>query len=105
MVPGFAMPDGATPPTGPTTPFERARKHKPRKQMRKLNWIKVPKNATDSPTALWHPSTKGGAGLKVIVDPEGVEVLFSRAVVEKKKPKGEEEEKKKSSVVSLIVRN
>lgn len=100
MPPGFPMPPGlSVPPLAPATPFERARKHKPAKKMRKLNWVKVPQTMATSPTALWH--SEGDAGLKVNIDPVGVEVMFSQAVVVKKKPTEEVDGKKKSSVVSV----
>jgi len=80
--------------------FDQARRHKPKKQMRKLNWVKVPKNMAVASSTLWHKSAKGEEEMKVVVNPVVVEELFSREEI-KKKAKGEEEEKKKQpSVVS-----
>ena len=106
--PPGAGPPGAPPPPPPPpgmgpapsvpllqrrqTAYEVARKHKPRKQMRKVNWVKVPRNVATKPTTLWHPSTKDDEKVepKIRVDMETVEDLFSRAEIVKK-GKGEKE--------------
>ncbi|XP_064401123.1 inverted formin-2-like isoform X3 [Halichondria panicea] len=87
-----------------TTLFEQARHHKPKKVMRKLNWVKVAKTTASGPTTLWHQTVSGTTGLKVNIDPEGVESLFAQAVIKKKTKTEEagEKEKKKSAVVSLL---
>ena len=113
--PGVPLPPafpGAGPAGLPATPqrkqsrYEIARKHKPRKQMRKVNWVKVPRNVATKPSTLWHPSTKEDekAEPKVEVDLNTVEDLFSRVEVVKK-PKGEkeaEEKVAKPKVISLL---
>ena len=78
--------------------FDKARKHKPKKQMRKLNWVKVPKNMAAGTSTLWHKSAKGEADSVVFIDPVTVEELFSRQEI-KKSVKGEEEAKKKQPSV------
>ena len=84
--------------------FDKARKHKPKKQMRKLNWVKVPKNMAVGSSTLWHKSAKGDVDTTVVIDPVAVEELFSRQEV-KKSAKGDEETKKKQpSVVREGVR-
>ena len=72
--------------------------------MRKVNWVKVPKNVATKPTALWHPSAKDDekAEPKVLVNMETVEDLFSRAEVTKKEKGGEEEVAAKPKVISLL---
>ena len=87
-----------------TTLFEQARHHKPKKVMRKLNWVKVAKTTASGPTTLWHQTVSGTTGLKVNIDPEGVESLFAQAVIKKKTKTEEagEKEKKKSAVVRLV---
>ena len=73
--------------------------------MKKVNWVKVPRNLATKPSALWHPSTKDSTSQpKVTVDMDTVEELFARPEV--KKGGGEkavpEEEKAKPKVVSLL---
>ena len=74
--------------------------------MRKVNWVKVSKNAAVNTSALWHHSAKGAMELPVRINPVVVEELFARAEV-KKSAKGKEDEggakKKQSSVVSVII--
>ena len=74
--------------------------------MRKVNWVKVPRNVATKPSTLWHPSTKDDdkAEPKVAVDMETVEDLFSRAEVGKKeKGTGETEAAAaKPKVISLL---
>ena len=74
--------------------------------MRKVNWVKVPRNVATKPSALWHPSTKDDekAEPKVCVDMATVEDLFSRAEVVKKVKGGggEEEAAAKPKVISLL---
>ena len=114
-VPLPPMPPGVPPPPGfpgqtvgaltrKDSVFDQARRHKPKKQMRKLNWVKVPKNMAVASSTLWHKSAKGEEEMKVVINPVVVEELFSREEI-KKKAKGEEEEKKKQpSVVSQCKR-
>ena len=83
------------------TPFEKARKHKPKKQMRKVNWTKLPKNVATKTSALWHLSTKQDAESKIDIDTTDLEEMFARADV-KKKEKKEEEKSKQPTVVSWI---
>ncbi len=73
--------------------------------MRKLNWVKVAKTTAASPTTLWHQTVSGARGLKVNINPEGVENLFAQAVIVKKAKNAEEEtkEKKKSSTVRWLI--
>lgn len=66
--------------------FDTARRYKPRKRMRKVNWVKVPKSKAVRDSAVWQDETD----LSVDIQPEQVEELFSRAEI-KKKDKGEEE--------------
>ena len=71
--------------------------------MRKVNWVKVPRNVATKPSTLWHPSTKDDERVepKVHVNTETVEELFSRAeIVKKTKEQGEVEAKPK--VISLL---
>lgn len=74
--------------------------------MRKVNWVKIPRNQATKPSTLWHPSTKDDEQLepKVRVNMDTVEELFSRAeIVKKNKEKdGEEEKVAKPKVVSLL---
>lgn len=73
--------------------------------MRKVNWVKVPRNVATKPNTLWHPSTKDDEKTepKVRVDSDTVEELFARAEV-MKKAKGDEGEEKaaKPKVISLL---
>ena len=85
----------------PATPFELARRHKPKSKMRKLNWVKVSKNAAAKPATLWHQTVSGAKELKVSVDPTGVESLFAQAVIKKKTKEEEPKEKKKTTVVRM----
>lgn len=85
--------------------FEAARKHKPVKPMKKLNWVKVSQRDACSQSALWSKSLKGDFDTKVDIDPTTVEELFSRAEIKKAK-KGEKEgeaKPKEPSVVSWAI--
>ena len=73
--------------------------------MKKVNWVKIPRNQATKPNALWHPASKDEElEPKVHVDMDTVEELFSRAeVVKKEKAKdGGEEKEAKPKVVSLL---
>lgn len=85
------------------TKFEAARKHKPLKPMKKLNWVKVSQRDASSASALWSKSLKGNFDTKVSIDPLTVEELFARAEVKKAKKAeadGEAQKSKQPSVVS-----
>ena len=58
--------------------------------MRKVNWVKVPRNRVVQHATLWRaPSTD----LKVDIEPGQVEELFARVEVTKKEKKEEETKK------------
>ena len=87
------------------TKIEAARKHKPVKPMKKLNWVKLSQREVNNKSALWAKSLKGEFDTKVDIDPTAVEELFSRAEVKKaKKGEGEETKAKEPSVVSSCYR-
>ena len=82
------------------TRIERARKHKPQKQMKKVNWVKVSKNVASCSGALWQKSAKGEEDIKVDIDPVSVEDLFARPEIKKvKKGDGDKEKEKQPAVV------
>ena len=81
------------------TKIERARKHKPKKQMKKVNWVKLSKNAASDTGAVWHKSAKGEEDIKVDIDPESVEDMFARPEIKKAKKDGEDKEKEKQPSV------
>lgn len=74
--------------------------------MRKVNWVKVPRNVATKPTTLWHQSTQEDEKVepKVSVDSTTVEELFSRAEVLKKAKgaEGGEEKAATPKVISLL---
>ena len=81
------------------TRIERARKHKPKKQMKKVNWVKVSKNAASGTGTLWQKSAKGEVDVKVDIDPVSVEDLFARPEMKKAKKDGGDQEKGKQPAV------
>ena len=81
------------------TRIERARKHKPQKQMKKVNWVKVSKNTASGTGALWQKTAKGEEDVKVDIDPASVEDLFARPEIKKAKKDGDKEKEKQPSVV------
>jgi hypothetical protein len=81
------------------TRIERARKHKPQKQMKKVNWVKVSKNVASCSGALWQKSVKGEEDIKVDFDPASVEDLFARPEIKKAKKDGGDKEKEKQPAV------
>ena len=95
---GFA---GAAVTAAMMTKFEAARRHKPQKPMKKLNWVKVSQREASSNSALWSKSLRGEFDTKVMIDPSTVEELFSRAEVKKAK-KGEAEGDKKDKHPSVV---
>ena len=87
------------------TKLERARKHRPVKKMKKVNWVKLSKNAASCSGTLWQKSAKGETDVKVDIDPDSVEDLFAQP--ERKKVKKDDGEKEKQpSVVqkNIIIR-
>ncbi len=81
------------------TKFEAARKHKPLKPMKKLNWVKVSHMQASSDQAMWAKSVRGDMDTKVSIDPGQVEELFSRAEIKKVVKTQEDKEKPKQSSV------
>jgi hypothetical protein len=85
------------------TKFEAARKHKPVKPMKKLNWVKVSQRDASNNAAMWSKSLRGEFDTKITIDPSTVEALFSRDEVKKaKKGASDEEEGKKSKQPSVV---
>lgn len=85
------------------TKFEAARKHKPVKPMKKLNWVKVSQRDASNNNALWSKSLRGEFDTKVTIDPSTVEELFSRAEIKKANKAKDEvdgDKPKQPSVVS-----
>ena len=80
--------------------FAAARKHKPAKPMKKLNWVKVSQRLAGCSGTLWAPSVGGGLEAKVEVDPFQVEDLFSRVEVKKVTKEDGAGAKSKPTVVS-----
>ena len=58
--------------------IDSARKHKPCKSMRKVNWTKVPKNVAMTPSSVWHKCDSAEIGNIIKVDIGQVEELFCR---------------------------
>ena len=81
------------------TRIEKARKHKPQKQMKKVNWVKVSKNVASCTGALWQKSAKGEEDIKVDFDSASVEDLFARPEIKKAKKDGGDKEKEKQPAV------
>ena len=81
------------------TRIERARKHKPKKQMKKVNWVKLSKNVASGTGALWQKSAKGETDISIDIDPVCVEDLFSRPDTKKVKKDSRDKEKEKQPAV------
>ena len=84
------------------TKFEAARKHKPVKPMKKLNWVKVSQRDASNNSALWSKSLRGEFDTKITIDPSTVEELFSRAEIKKANKAKDEEDGQKSKQPSVV---
>lgn len=61
--------------------FHIARSHHPKKQMKKLNWVKVPQKVATRSGTLWEKSSTGDDQPKIAISVEELEELFSRKEV------------------------
>jgi hypothetical protein len=86
----------------PGSAFDKARAHKPTKQMKKLNWEKLHKNTAIKTGTMWHKAVVPGAEPKVKLVTNEIEELFSRVEIVKGKKEKEETDQKKPSVVTIL---
>ena len=80
------------------TKIERARKHRPVKKMKKVNWVKLSKNVASCTGTLWQKSAKGETDIKIDIDPGSVEDLFAQPEIKKAKKDSGEKEKQPAVV-------
>ena len=99
-------PPGGAPPPPPgvfTSVFEASMKLKPKRKMRVLNWKKLPQNTiNNNRLSLWKKESQ--VAIKLTVDQDQIEELFSRVevVAKNKAIQEEEKEKKAPSIVSEL---